>query len=649
MRGIDRFAILIRLLAFLAFFAICAIPAWSQGERILDYHSDIEVHADDSMIVTESIHVVAQGNRIRHGIYRDFPTTYTDPLGRVYIVGFNLLGATRDAAPEQTHIESLSNGVRIYLGSSNALVPGGEHVYTITYTTDLQIGFFADHDEFFWNVTGNGWIFPIDRASATVQLPANIPADSVHLDGYTGRQGSREKTLRTESRSDGTFAFLATRALGPGEDLTILLTWPKGYIAEPTKQQRFAFFLQDNRAIVIGAVGLALIFIYYVIAWWLVGRDPKGGPIVVWYDPPSGLSPAAMRYLARMGYDNKVFTCAVLDMAVKGYLQIREQSGSYTIVRGKSDEMPLSSDERAAANKLFDGRSELWLHNENHTFISGAMKSLKTSLKLAEQKIYFVTNSAYTIPPILFSVIVLAAVVSARGSAAMFIAGFACFWLTIWSIAVTAMVLGVAKTWKSAISGGAHPAATTASAFALSLFTLPFLGGEVLGIFFLSKATSGYAVLIFAGIAALHVVFHHLLKAPTRAGRDLLDKVEGFKLFLGAVEGDPLNRANPPTKTPEVFEKFLPFALALDVEHAWAEKFSGVLGAASQAPGSNAAYSPAWYSGSNWNGMGATGFASAMGGAFSSAISSSASAPGSSAGGGGGSGGGGGGGGGGGW
>lgn len=649
MRNFNRIAISIRLLALLALYAICALPAWSQGERILDYHSDIEVHADDSMVVTESIRVVAQGNRIRHGIYRDFPTTYTDLMGRVYIVGFNLLGATRDAAPEQTRIDDFSNGVRIYLGSSNALVPGGEHVYTITYTTDRQIGFFADHDELFWNVTGNGWIFPIDRASATVQLPGNIPADSVRLDGYTGHQGSREKALRTESRTDGTFAFLATRILSPNEGLTILLNWPKGYVAEPTKQQKLAFFLQDNRAIVTGVVGLALIFFYYLIVWWLVGRDPKGGSIVAWYDPPSGLSPAAMRYLVRMGYDNKVFTCAVLDMAVKGYLQIKEESGSYTILRGKSDEMPLSADERAAANKLFDGRSELWLHNENHTFISGAMKSLKTSLKLAEQKIYFVTNSAYTIPPILFSVIVLAAVVSARGPAAMIIAGFVCVWLTLWSIGVTAMILGAAKMWKSAIAGGQQTAVTSAGAFALSLFTIPFLGGEVMGLFFLSKATSAYVVVIFAGIAALNVVFHHSLKAPTRTGRDLLDKVQGFKLFLGAVEGDPLNRANPPTKTPQVFEKFLPYALALDVEHAWAEKFSGVLGAASQSPGSNAAYSPAWYSGSNLNGMGATGFASAMSGAFSSAISSSASAPGSSSGSGGGSGGGGGGGGGGGW
>jgi uncharacterized membrane protein len=133
----------------------------------------------------------------------------------------------------------------------------------------------------------------------------------------------------------------------------------------------------------------------------------------------------------------------------------------------------------------------------------------------------------------------------------------------------------------------------------------------------------------------------------------MLDHIEGFKMFLGAVDGDRMNRINPPEQTPETFEKFLPYALALDVEQAWAEKFSGVLNAASQAPGaaaSSTGYTPSFYSGSNWNSFSGASFASGFTDSFTSAISSSSSAPGSSdGGGGGGSGGGGGGGGGGGW
>jgi uncharacterized membrane protein YgcG len=149
-------------------------------------------------------------------------------------------------------------------------------------------------------------------------------------------------------------------------------------------------------------------------------------------------------------------------------------------------------------------------------------------------------------------------------------------------------------------------------------------------------------------------LFIYLLKAPTIAGRLMLDRAKGFKMFLGKVEGNRLNRTAPPQQTPEVFERYLPYALALDVEQHWAEQFSGVLGAAGWAPGSPPAYVPSFYSGSWWNGSSGTNFASSFSSSFTSAISSSSAAPGSSSGSGGGGGGsgvggGGGGGGGGGW
>ena len=179
-----------------------------------------------------------------------------------------------------------------------------------------------------------------------------------------------------------------------------------------------------------------------------------------------------------------------------------------------------------------------------------------------------------------------------------------------------------------------------------------FLAFEVFGLVLLATSTSLILVVALVASVLLHALFHYLLKAPTRAGRGVLDKIEGFKLFLSAVDGDRLSRVMPSEKTPDMFEKFLPYALALDVEQAWAEKFSSVLNQAQAGGQSGSAYSPAWYSGNSWNTLGPNGFVSSLSGSFAGAISSSSSAPGSSSGGGGGSGGsggGGGGGGGGGW
>jgi hypothetical protein len=119
-------------------------------------------------------------------------------------------------------------------------------------------------------------------------------------------------------------------------------------------------------------------------------------------------------------------------------------------------------------------------------------------------------------------------------------------------------------------------------------------------------------------------------------------------MFLGATEGDRLERLNPDGRTPEQFEKFLPYAIALGVEQQWAERFAGVLSRAARPEGGG--YRPAWYSGT-WDSGRVADFAGSVGSSLSGAISSAAAAPGSRSGGGGGgsSGGGGGGGGGGGW
>lgn len=620
----------------------------TQTERILDFHSDITLQDDSSLLVTETITVYAAGNQIRHGIFREFPTQYKDPYNNRYVVDFQMQSATCDAAEENFRVEPYSNGKRIYLGDPHFAVQPGRHTYTLTYITTRQLGFFKDHDELYWNATGNGWGFPIDHSSATVHLLTAIPADRVTLSGFTGPQGSRNADL-TSSREDAAFEFATRHSLGPKEGLSILLKWPKGYVAEPTFSQKRDYFFRDNRDALLLAIGFLVTLLYYVIAWFAVGRDPRPGVIMPRYEPPPNLSPAAMRYLVRMGYDNKTFAAAILDMGARGFLKIKQQAGSYTLYATGKDNSSLSPDEKQIASEVFDGRDQLWLHNENHAILQAAQKSLKRWLKTTEEKVYFSKNSRYLIAPVLFSIGMFAADLISHGTPQVFMGFFLCFWLTIWTLAVASMILTLGKSWSALLHGTKGPIAGIGKCIFTTLFTIPFAAGEVMGLWFLVKATSASLALFVVAMAVLHFLFLYLMKAPTTVGRALLDQVEGFKMFLGEVDGDRLNRINPPEQTPEVFEKFLPYALALDVEQQWAEKFSGVLAMAGTAPGDNAGITPSFYSASSGAFSGAA-FSSSFADSFTSAISSSSSAPGSDGGGGGGgSGGGGGGGGGGGW
>jgi hypothetical protein len=159
-----------RLLALLVVVLSLATPALAE-ERIRSFVSEVTVNADASIDVTETITINSEGRQINHGIFRDFPTTYTDGHGQRVIVGFDVTGVTRDGRPEPYVLESLSNGVRIKIGDKDVWLENAPHRYEIRYRTTRQIGFFEKFDELYWNVTGNGWDFPIDRARVTITLP----------------------------------------------------------------------------------------------------------------------------------------------------------------------------------------------------------------------------------------------------------------------------------------------------------------------------------------------------------------------------------------------------------------------------------------------------------------------------------------------
>jgi uncharacterized membrane protein len=206
-------------------------------------------------------------------------------------------------------------------------------------------------------------------------------------------------------------------------------------------------------------------------------------------------------------------------------------------------------------------------------------------------------------------------------------------WLLGWSVGVFFLLSQVITLWRGVSLAGGIKFGSLGAALFLTAFSLPFLAGEVAGMYLLASATSVAVIVILAATAFVNYLFHYLLKAPTHAGRRLMDEVEGFRMFLAATEKDRLNVLTPASRTPALFEKYLPYALALDVEQEWSEQFSDVL---AQAAERRAGYSPAWYSGSSWRDLGASGFAASLGSSFSGAISSSSTAPGSSSGGGGG-------------
>ncbi len=634
-----------RVLSIFFVLLVMALPVVA-AERILSYHSDIEVFADGSMQVAETIQVRAEGAQIKRGIYRDFPTDYRDRFGNRMRVDFSILAVTRDGAPEPYHTKPEGNGVRVYIGQRNVQLDSGVYSYTLTYRTDRQLGFFAEHDELYWNVTGNNWAFPIDLVSATVTLPVQFSAKELAgAEAYTGYAGDQGRDYEVSVDDSGRTTFRATRALNQKEGLTIVVTWPKGFVYEPTAKEKLDYLLCDNSTWLVAIFGLGLLVAYYLLIWRLVGRDPAQGVIFPHYAPPHQFSPASIRFIYKMDYDHKTFATALVNLAVKGLINITDNDDTYTLQRTDIAPTNLAAGERVLLNKLFTtGTKTLELKQGNHVRIGKALKAHTASLKRDYEKKYFVTNTWWLLPGLLLSVLIYALVLAQVPETEKLGIGIGLsVWLTGWTFGVIALSIKVVSAWR-----GVRSLFTVFPALFITAFAAPFIGAEIFVIGLLGKevAPALPAVLIVA--LSVNLVFYSWLKAPTLAGRKLLDRVEGFRLYLDIAEKDEMNLHAPPERTPELFERFLPYALALDVEQHWSERFAEKF---RQIGSSGEPYSPGWYHGRSWDNNRPVLFADTLGGALSSAVGSSATAPGSSSGSGGGgsSGGGGGGGGGGGW
>jgi hypothetical protein len=631
----------LRAASVAALLPLCLLRA---DERILSYHSSVTVRDDGNLVVEENILVRAEGDQIRRGIYRDFPTRYKAG-GNRYTVGMEVVSVLRDGEEEPYQVSDQSNGKRIRIGNADVLLEPGEYRYTIRYNTTRQLGFFRDHDELYWNVTGNGWAFPIDRASADVHLPESVGSDIGETTAYTGPQGSTDREASVSRDYGSVVHFETTRPLEAGEGLTVVVTWPKGRIAEPTRTERAVSTIRDNPGMLVGVLGLVLVLAYYLFFWVKVGRDPEKGAVIPLYKPPVELSPPAMRYVRKMGFDNKILAAALVSMAVKKAVRIEQKGSTYTLVRLSADPGGLSDEEKKIADALFAGKDSITLKNTEHASIQSALTAARKGLEAKYHKTYFFNNNSYFVPGLLLSILALAASLFIKPRVE---ALFLTLWVSFWSVGCMFLLLRVIAAWKEAFGGGRFSAVRAFAAIFITLFSIPFIGGEIFGLYGLSTVTDVSMIAVIVGLIVLNVLFFRLLKAPTPIGRKAMDKIEGFRMYLSAAESKRMDMLHPPGRTPELFEAYLPFAVALDVEQQWAEQFAEVLARAGEQPGG---YSPGWYHSSGRSGFNAQSFASSIGGSFSSAISSASTAPGSSSGSGGGgsSGGGGGGGGGGGW
>lgn len=358
------------------------LPVFAHSEEIKEFRSEIHIDRDGTLNVTEDIEYDYQYAE-RHGIYRDLPYRYDYGYKR-YSIKIDVKKVTDFSGnPYEYTVSSGGGRMNIRMGDPDKTVTG-VHGYRIEYSMRGAIAFFEEHDELYWNVTGDEWRVPIRKAGAEIYFPEDI-SDGVKAECYTGVRGSQGQDCTAVVR-EGSAEFEASQQLWAGQGLTIVTGVPKGIIEEPSDTTKALWFLSDNWF--FGLPLLALIGMFYI--WSTRGKDPEGkGVIAVKYGPPEGLTPAEAGTLIDERANITDITSTIIDLAVRGFLRIEEHKTTkfyfftdrdYNLIKLK-DPAPgeLKPHEEKVLSGIFKGKDNVEisdLRNKFYRELPGIKKAL---------------------------------------------------------------------------------------------------------------------------------------------------------------------------------------------------------------------------------------------------------------------------------
>jgi uncharacterized membrane protein len=542
-----------------AVLALLSTPAVAQRSYTIErFNAVIRVDRDASIDVTETITARFVGSY--NGIYRAIPVAYHTPQGFNWTLGLTLQSATDD---DGRPLRVESSRERHYV-KYKIWVPGAtDAVRTVVlrYRATHGLRFFEDHDELYWNVTGDEWDVALGAASARIELPPG--AAGVRAIAFNGAYGATAQDAKVETRGT-TVDVVMPHALGFHEGLTAVVGWNKGLVREPPATERAAELASSNWPLVIPIP----VFLVALFIWRRRGRDPRRRPIAVQYEPPKGMTPAEAGTLLDNSADLRDITATMVDLAVRGYLRIEEKDDSklFGLIGGRTyvlhkldpaaDAQGLASHEQRVFDGIFYGRGASVplsrLQDEFYTELTGIRKRLFD--RLLEKGYYHARPDQ----------------VRKR-------------WI------VAAVILG----GLIAIGGGALSAG-------FLMTPAPFIAAGVL-------------------VGGILLFFSLIMPARTEVGTRALEHVLGFEEFLRRVESEHLKRII--IGHPELFDRYLPFAMAFGVERKWARAFEGIY-----------TVTPTWYVGPSVTNFSMGHFSSSLADLSSKAGSTMTSAPRSSGG-----------------
>lgn len=591
-------AVIGRLLAGLIFAGALLIAplALRAEERINEYHVDIELAQDGVLVVTERILITAENDKIVHGINREIPLAFIAADGHRARSFLTVLDVERDDEPENYEIIETNRGAVLRIGSRDVELTPDEYLYEIRYRVNRVVSYLNEHDRLIWNVNGNEGHFSIEALSVRVALPEGAAPLAVEV--YTGRYGEDGKDAIVQ-KFGNVITFQTTRPFAPGENITIELLLPKGVIQPPdgaTLEQWKHYDYESSISAATTVTGSALLAFFL---WLLFGRDPRPGVIVPRWEPPGGISPGRVNYIASRNFGSgywTAFSATVIDLAVKGKVVLEDLSDGLTVRKLFDKEDSHLSTEQATVMRMLPPASASFRFdsgNANRTRELGEA-FCNTVVTDIGHKLYSPRNWIW----ISFGLLMLLALAVQEISFTVGVE-YVDGWLPVhWIVALSAWFFAAkaVRTWRKLLFLSQPASAKERFSILLNLFTAAAILWIAVTIIYADEPVPQDNFLLAFSLAMIATLLWAFIGRLTREGREVMDGIDGLRLYLELAEKDRMALAGAPSMSPSHYETLLPYAVALGVEKAWSNRFEVVL-AEARTTDTQGQYHPAWYAG----------------------------------------------------
>lgn len=498
-------------------------------DRILHMHVEIRVTRRRAIQIYENIliynadptSVSGFANEIRYGLIRYIPVRFKlgPRLNRATPIAISEI--RRNGKKENWALYETGNAAKIMIGSSSRYLDEGFHHYELRYEIDNALSHNEKFDEIYWNITGQNWTMPIGTVSSKVFLPASPLSYRL----YSGKQGDTTTGSASILKLSDTVIYIQqNNPVLPGNGITTAVSFKSGLIDSPKLFDKLKFIFIANKYVFVLPLAAVLLFLLGLWAWLLKGREKTSDVIYPLFEPPLGFAPAELGFIAQQGHHIRHTIASLADLALKGQIIIRVNkepglfpSTIYHIIPNESDTSQ-GIEYSQFLNETGIPRESVIKkgeYSENLARFDSSIKNFNSHKYLEKEN----SNPMW---------IKLNHKMLIPGNVILFIGFLLSFW---WFVKEP-----LPNPWGVLYAGA-------------GMFT----------------------GLIIQGI------WYKLMPNYGKSGKQLLQKIEGFRLYLTMAEENEMNLMNVPEKSPDLYYRYLPYAIALNCELEWSERFKDIL------------------------------------------------------------------------